>query len=161
VLELDHGTGPRELDTVRFTTPAAPGRLVASGELAYVAWDGDGLRIVDLGQVKPRTVAQFVPPAGDVVAVALLAEHVVVTDRTSGLYVLRRPDEGGARSSFWSELAGLLPYLPFPLILAAWALVPRLAARGAPAGSGAPVPAPARVPRRRASRRGRAPGGRP
>lgn len=150
LLQLQRGAPPAELQPVRFTTPAPPGRLVASGELAYVAWHGDGLRVVDLGQVRATTVAQFVPERPDVVAVALLEDQVVVVDRDSGLYVLERPDEGGARSSFWSELHGLLPYLGVAAFLAAVFVVPRLAMGHAPERSNAPSPSPARTPRRRA-----------
>jgi hypothetical protein len=149
LLELDRGAGLREVEGVRFPSPAAPGRLVASGELVYATWHADGLRVVDLGQVRPRTVAQFIPAAADVVGVALLAEHIVVTDRTSGLYVLQRPDEGGGRSSFWSDLVGVLPYLGFAGILAAAFVIPRLAMGRAPQGTSVPSPTPARVPRRR------------
>ena len=147
LLELDRGV-PREREPVRFTTAAAPGRLVASGELAYVAWHGDGLRVVDLGQVRATAVAQFVPDHGDVVGVALLADHLLVSDRSSGLYVLERPDEAGARSSFWSQLAGLLPYLGAAGFLGAAFVVPRLAMGRAPQGTGAPSPTPAPSPRR-------------
>ena len=149
LLEVGRGGPPVELDPVRFTTPAAPGRLVASGELAYVAWHGDGLRVVDVGQVKPKTVAQFRPAAADVVGVALLPEHVVVSDRTSGLYILRRPDEGGAESSFWSQLAGLLPYLLFAFLAAALFAVPRLGLWRVPACGRMPGPVPSGERRRR------------
>ena len=152
VFELSRGASPSELSPVRLPSPAGPGRLVTSGELAFVAWHGDGLRVIDFGQVRPRTIAQFVPAQADVVGVALLRDQVVVTDATSGLYVLQRPQEGGRRSSFWSDLAGLLPYLGFAGVLAALFVVPRLAAGRAGAGAGreAPAPTPARVPRRRA-----------
>ena len=149
VLELSGGA-PHEVEPVRFTTGAAPGRLVASGELAYVTWHGDGLGVVDFGQVRARTVAQFIPAQPAVVGVGLLADHVVVVDRNSGLYVLERPDEAGGRSSFWSDLVGLLPYLGFAGILAAAFVVPRLAMGHAPGRSHVPSPAPepSRAPRR-------------
>ena len=148
LLELSGGV-PRELDPVRFTTGAAPGRLVASGELAYVAWHGDGLRIVDLGQVRPRAVAQFIPAQPAVVGVGLLPNHVVAVDRNSGLYVLERPEEAGNRSSFWSDLVGLLPYLGFAGLLVAAIVIPQLAMGRAPGRSHvpSPVPEPTRAPR--------------
>lgn len=145
VLALNTEAAPRELDPVRFPGTAAPGRLVASGELAYVAWHGAGLRVIDLGQVRARTVAQFAPSQPDVVGVALLAQHIVVTDLTSGLYVLERPNEAGPRATFWTQFLQFLPYLGFPLLAAAMFLVPRLVARRAGAPSESPVPSPGRV----------------
>jgi hypothetical protein len=141
LLELSGGA-PRDLEPVRFTSGASPGRLVASGELAYVAWHGDGLRVVDFGQVRPRTVAQFIPVQAAVVGVGLLPNHVVAVDRNSGLYVLERPDEAGARSSFWSDLVGLLPYLGFAGLLVAAIVIPQLAMGRAPGRSSVPSPAP-------------------
>ena len=76
---------------------------MASGEQAFVAWHTDGLRVIDLGLVTPRTVAQFVPVDPDVIGVALLASYVVAVDRSSGLYVLDRPEEGHPES-FWTKL---------------------------------------------------------
>lgn len=150
VFELEPGATPVERDPVRFPGGSAPGRLVASGELAYVAWHGQGVRVLDMGQVRPRVVAQFIPSAADVVGVALLPDYVVVTDRSSGLYVLERPEEAGDEASFWSQFLGILPYLGFAGVLAASFLVPRLAMGRAPAGSGAGSPVPSGVARRRA-----------
>lgn len=148
VFELEPGTTPVEREPVHFPGGSGPGRLVASGELAYVAWHGQGVRVLDMGQVRPRVVAQFIPPAGDVVGVGLLPDHVVVTDRTSGLYVLERPEEAGDEPAFWSQFLGILPYLGFAGVLAASFLVPRLAMGRARAGSGAGSPVPSGVPRR-------------
>ena len=148
VLALEPGVTPREQSPVRFPSPAAPGRLVASGSLAYVAWHGDGLRVIDFGEVRARTVAQFIPSQPDVVGVALLPEHVVVTDVTSGLYVLERPEEGGGRAGFWSQFLGLLPYLAFAGVATAAFAIPRLARGRAPVGAAAPVPSPERARRR-------------
>ena len=157
VLELTAGT-PSEVEPVQFTTAAAPGRLVASGELAYVAWHGDGLRVVDLGAVKPVVTAQFIPAGPErplergagpaVVAVALLDEHVVAVDRSSGLYLLERPDEGGPASTWWTNVVGLLPYLLFAALLTALLVLPRLALSRARARSAVPSPAPEGVRRR-------------
>ena len=94
---------PADVATIRYPTEVSPGALVASGEQAFVAWHTDGLRVIDLGLVAPRTVAQFVPVNPDVIGVALLASYVVAVDRSSGLYVLDRPEEGHPES-FWTKL---------------------------------------------------------
>jgi hypothetical protein len=147
VLTLDRAAGPRDEDPVRYPGGSSPGRLVASGAFAYVAWHGDGVRVVDFGEVRPRTVARFVPAQPDVVGVALLPANVVVTDSASGLYVLERPDEGGGRAAFWSQFLSLMRFLvPAVLLAGAFALVPRLATRGV--GADAPVATPSRVRRR-------------
>lgn len=148
VLTLERKVTPREEGPVRFPGAAAPGRLVASGTLAYVAWHGDGLRVVDFAEVRARTVAQFAPTEPDIVGVALLAQHIVVTDGASGLYVLDRPEEAGGRAGFWSQFLSLLPYLGFAGVMAAVFVVPRLAMGRAPVGARSRVPSP--VGRRRA-----------
>jgi len=148
VLSVERGKAPEPESPVRFPGAVAPGRLIASGELAYVAWRQNGLRVVDFGQVRARTVAQFVPVQADVVGVGLLPEHVVITDRASGLYVLERPDEGGGRASFWSQFLSFLPYLGLPIMASAMALVPRLVAATAAARSGVGMPSPAPAHRR-------------
>ena len=150
VLTLDRGVAPAEGAPVRYPGEHSPGRLVTSGALAYVAWHGAGLRVVDFGEVQARVVAQFAPTRADVVGVGLLSEHVVVTDSASGLYVLKRPDEGGGRATFWSQFLSLLPYLGFAGVLAAAFLLPRAVAGRAAARSGSRVPTPVPVPRRRA-----------
>ncbi len=152
LLSLERGVTPRDEVPVRYAGDEVPERLVTSGALAYVAWHGAGLRVVDFGEVRPRVVAQFVPALPDVVGVALLSDHVVVTDSTSGLYVLERPDEGGGRATFWSQFLSLLPYLGFAGMMAAMFLVPRALASRAAARAGSPArsPVPAPVPRRRA-----------
>jgi hypothetical protein len=150
VLTLRRGMAPAEGAPVRYPGEHSPGRLVTSGALAYVAWHGAGLRVVDFGEVQARVVAQFAPTRADVVGVGLLSEHVVVTDSATGLYVLKRPDEGGSRATFWSQFFSLLPYLGFAGMLAAAFLVPRMVASRAAARSGSRVPTPVPVPRRRA-----------
>lgn len=150
VLTLEPGVTPAEATPVRYAGEHVPERLVTSGALAYVTWRGAGLRVVDFGEVRPRVVAQFVPELPDVVGVALLDEHVVVTDVSSGLYVLERPDEGGGRSTFWTQFLELIPYLGGAAVLAAAFLVPRLVGGRAGAASRAGMPTPAGVPRRRA-----------
>ncbi|MDQ6783930.1 MAG: hypothetical protein M3063_10895 [Actinomycetota bacterium] len=86
----------------------APGRAVANGNQAYVAWNSDGLQVLDLAHpAKPVAVGRFVPPdtpdptgvipsKAYVVGVALdqarkdneQRQYVVITDINSGLYVL-------------------------------------------------------------------------
>jgi hypothetical protein len=147
VLTLDRDAAPRDEAPIRYPSGSSPGRLVASGAFAYVAWHGDGVRVVDFGEVRARTVARFVPAQPDVVGVALLPANVVVTDSASGVYVLERPDEGGGRAAFWSQFLSLMRFLvPAVLLAGAFALVPRVAARGA--GADAPVATPSRVRRR-------------
>lgn len=147
VLGLTPGAAPKEEAPVRYPGAGAPGRLVASGTLAYVAWHGAGLRVVDLAEVRATTVAQFVPEQADVVSVGLLAEHVVVADANQGVFVLERPDEGGGRATFWSQFLSLLPYLGGAVFMAAAFVLPRaLASR---AGATAPVPVPGAEPVRR------------
>ncbi len=141
---------PVEQSPIRFPTPSAPGRLVASGELAYITWHGDGIRVIDLGEVRPRTIAQFAPAGGDVVGVALLPDHVVVTDASLGLFVLERPGEDGGRAGFWSQFLRFLPYLGFATVASAALVVPRVAAAAARAGSAARSPVGSPVRRSRA-----------
>jgi hypothetical protein len=150
VLALDPPASITELTGVNYPSPAAPGRLVASGELAFVAWHADGLRVLDVGQVRPRTVAQFVPatPAPAVVGVAVLGPYLMVTDAGSGLYVLRRPDEG-TRESLWSKIKGAAGFMSIPLLLGAVWAVPRLAMGAQPVTGRSPVPVPAGRRRRR------------
>jgi hypothetical protein len=148
LLALDRQSGAADAGEVRLPSPAPPGRVAASGELAFVAWHADGLRVVDLGQVSPRVVAQFIPAAADVVGVAIQPDHVLAVDRSTGLYVLRRPDEGSPES-LAQRIKNAAGFIIFPLGAALLITVPRLAMgrQGATGRSRAPVPA--RVPRRR------------
>lgn len=131
-----------DVGALRLPSPASPAGLVASGELAYVAWRGEGLRVVDLGQVRPTVVAQFVPGGGaDFVGAGLLPADVIAVDRTHGLYVLERPEEGQPES-FWSKLKNAAGYIGFAGGAAAIWLVPRLAMGRSPAGGRVPSPAP-------------------
>lgn len=78
----------------------APHHLAGRGRFAYVAWNSDGLRVLDLySPERPRTVGYFVPadtadPSATVpgeayvTGVALTRAHVVMVDLSSGLYVL-------------------------------------------------------------------------
>ncbi|HTJ74076.1 MAG TPA: hypothetical protein VL337_01820 [Acidimicrobiales bacterium] len=148
LLALDRQSGPADAGEVRLPSPAAPGRVAASGELAFVAWHADGLRVVDLGQVSPRVVAQFIPGAADVVGVAIQPDHVLAVDRASGLYVLRRPDEGSPES-LAQKIKNAAGFVIFPLGAALLITVPRLAMGRQGATSRSRAPVPARVPRRR------------
>ena len=143
VLTLEPREPPVDTAPLRYAGTERPGRVVASGGYAYVAWHGAGLRVVDFAEVRPRTVAQFVPANADVVGVALLAEHVVVSDAYQGLFVLERPDEGGGRATFWSQFLTLLQYLGGAMFLAALFVVPRLAMGRSPLGARSRVPSPA------------------
>ena len=126
LLALDRQTGPADAGQVRLPSPAPPGRVAASGELAFVAWHADGLRVVDLGQVAPHVVAQFIPPSADVVGVAIQPDHVLAVDRSAGLYVLERPDEGN-RESLAQKVKNAAGFIIFPLGAALLVTVPRLA----------------------------------
>ncbi|MFN2398220.1 MAG: PA domain-containing protein [Gemmatimonadaceae bacterium] len=115
VLELPAtgGGAPRELwhhrtESARLFPPRdlgvhAPHRAVVSAGRGYVAWNSDGLRVLDLRD-GAREIGFFVPadtrdPAGllpaksYVVGVAVLSlggvEYIVISDVNSGLYVLR------------------------------------------------------------------------
>ena len=89
----------------------SPGHAVADGRLAYVAWNSDGLQLLDLANpARPDAVGRFIPhdtadptrtipSKAYVVGVALTHRnygadahpYVVVTDVNSGLYVLANP----------------------------------------------------------------------
>lgn len=150
VLTLESGQAPADTDPLRYAGAGSPGRLVASGGFAYVAWHGAGLRVIDFAEVRPKTVAQFVPANAEVVGVALLPEHVVVTDAFQGVFVLERPDEGGGRATFWSQFLSLLPYLGGAVFMAAAFVLPRALASRAGATAQVPVPGAEPVRRRRA-----------
>ena len=84
---------------------------VVENDRAYVAWNSDGLRVLDLGSGVPAEIASFVPPdAPDptgtvpakarVVGVAYTPTHIVISDLNSGLYVLEKPAPFGGRG-YW------------------------------------------------------------
>ncbi len=76
---------------------------VTAGSRAYVAWNSDGVRILDISNpAAPVEVGHFVPPdtadptatipaKAYVTGVAVSGCKVVITDINSGLYVLRDP----------------------------------------------------------------------
>jgi hypothetical protein len=148
VLAIEPPAAIGDLVDIHFAGAGAPGRLAATGELAFVAWHADGLRVLDLGQVRPATVAQFTPAQSDVVGVGVLGEHVLAVDRGSGLYVLDRPSEGQAESLF-KKITYALRFMSIPLIAGAIWVVPRLAMGTSPVAEEGRIPAGARVARRR------------
>ncbi|MFP5319797.1 MAG: hypothetical protein ACLGI2_16075 [Acidimicrobiia bacterium] len=154
VLEVDPDTGMRQMALVHsrhgktFPPPDlgvyAPGRAVARGERAYVAWHSDGLRVLDLGEQPPREVGHFVPPdtpdpsntlpgKASVVGVALLdGNRVVITDQNSGLYVLSATSGGGEGAPLGVGLAVVFGGLA--LLVAAAVLVARRRRRASGSG---------------------------
>ncbi|MEJ7811295.1 MAG: PA domain-containing protein [Gemmatimonadaceae bacterium] len=116
VLELPANGEPREIAryrterATRFPPPDlgvyAPGRAVIVDGRAYVAWNSDGLRVLDLRDLQrgAREVGAFLPadvrdPTGAlpaksyVVGVASVtvggARYIVISDVNSGIYVLQ------------------------------------------------------------------------
>ena len=86
-------------------------RMAVDGERAYVAWNSDGLRVLDLKSGLPIELASFVPPdrpdpTGTVPAkayvqgVAYTASHILVSDMNSGLWVLEKPPPFAGRG-YW------------------------------------------------------------
>ena len=84
---------------------------IVEGDRAYVAWNSDGLRVLDMGSGVPVEVGSFVPPdtadptgtipaKARVVGVAYTPTHIVITDVNSGLYVLEKPAPFGGRG-YW------------------------------------------------------------
>lgn len=143
ILEVDPDTGMREIGLVHspngkaFPPPDvgvyAPGRAVARGATAYVAWHSDGLRVIDVAAAPPREVGHFVPPdspdpsgtlpaKASVVGVALLeGNRVVITDQNSGLYVLdaRLGGDGLPLAATLAAAAGGLAVLAAAAVLVA------------------------------------------
>ncbi|MGH9154152.1 MAG: hypothetical protein ACRD03_17610 [Acidimicrobiales bacterium] len=87
---------------------------VVEGDRAYVAWNSDGVRILDLGSGQPVEIGSFVPPdrpdptgtfpaKAFVVGVDYTPTHIVISDINSGLWVLEKPAPFGGRG-YW--LAG-------------------------------------------------------
>jgi hypothetical protein len=98
----------------------APARAVAKGDYAYVAWNSDGLRVLDVSSPSnPVELGSFVPPDtpdpnGAIPAKAYVqgvdtlgCGKVVITDINSGLYVLNVPAPPNCSSlSVAAALAG-------------------------------------------------------
>jgi hypothetical protein len=102
-----YGTPRSRVD--RASGPSDPGRFsahnpVMQGNLLYVSWFSDGLRVLDVADpTSPREIAAWVPPAGtapnavrnylgdgaQVWGVAVDGDLVVASDINSGLFVLR------------------------------------------------------------------------
>ena len=116
VADLRRATRPRFVTSYRtrhakaFPPPDlgvyAAGQAEVREGLAYVAWNSDGLRVLDVTGRRPREVGAFIPrdtadpsqtlpPKAQVVGVDFTRRHVVVTDINSGLYVLSY--RGGGR----------------------------------------------------------------
>ncbi|HVM01068.1 MAG TPA: peptidoglycan DD-metalloendopeptidase family protein, partial [Acidimicrobiales bacterium] len=92
--------------------PAEAGRSFALHALAaddarlYAAWGSDGLRVLDVAGGTPVEVANFLPPpaGGDeapyVAGVDATEGHIVVSDLTSGLWVVDKRPPAGTRG-YW------------------------------------------------------------
>ncbi|MGH9283163.1 MAG: hypothetical protein ACRD0S_09540, partial [Acidimicrobiales bacterium] len=91
---------------------------VVEGDRAYAAWNSDGLRVLDLrsGGV-PIEIASFVPPdkpdptgtvpgKAYVGGVALTAGKVVISDMSSGLWILDKPAPAGGRGHWLASADG-------------------------------------------------------
>ena len=88
--------------------------VVADGTKVYGAWNSDGLRVLDLKSGLPVEVGSFVPPdtvdptgtwpaKAYVQGVDHTARHIVISDVSSGLWVLEKPSPAAGRG-YW--LAG-------------------------------------------------------
>ena len=149
VLEVDPDTGMRQLALIHaphgeeFPPPDlgvyAPGPSVAVGNLVYVAWRSDGLRVIDLGGTPPGEVAHFVPPdtpdparflpaKASVVGVAVAGDNVLVSDQNSGLYVL---DGKGLAAGAGGSSLGLFLALGLGVLFVAGAVAVVVARRRA------------------------------
>ena len=70
------------------------------GDLLYLSWYSDGLRVVDISEpASPREVASFVPPSqriqGETVPPLIWGVHVednliFLSDMSAGLYILEQ-----------------------------------------------------------------------
>lgn len=90
---------------------------VVEGDRSYVAWNSDGLRVLDIGSGVPSEIASFVPPdAPDptgtvpdktrVIGVDYNATHIVISDINSGLWVLEKPAPFGGRGTWMAAADG-------------------------------------------------------
>jgi len=120
VIDLSDPVAPRVVTTWRPSEAGvyppvdlgvyAPGAIVTSGRVAYVAWHAAGVRALNFGGAEPVEVAKFVPaggtdptktlPAGtDVVGVAVSNRFILAVDTNTGLYVLAPLPKANAGSS--------------------------------------------------------------
>ncbi|MGQ0521081.1 MAG: hypothetical protein ACT4PX_08030 [Actinomycetota bacterium] len=87
------------------------GQPVVDGTRVYAAWNSDGLRILDLKSGLPVEVGSFippdttdptgtVPPKAFVVGVDYTSRHIVVSDMSSGLWILEKPAPFAGRG-YW------------------------------------------------------------
>ena len=100
--------------------PAEAGRshavhaVAADGDRVYAAWGSDGVRVLDLSTGSPREVAGFLPPhpgtegsTGPYVAgVAATDDHIVVSDLTTGLWVVDKGPPAGTRGYWLADEGG-------------------------------------------------------
>ncbi len=129
VVDLSNPAAPKAIGSYqttnsrRFPPPDlgvyAPSRAVAAGDVAYVAWNSDGLQVLDVSST-PRLIGSFVPPdtpdpTGTIPAKAYVqgvalagCGEVVITDVNSGLYVLSVPAPAHCVASA-SQAAGSAP----------------------------------------------------
>ncbi|MGH9179172.1 MAG: peptidoglycan DD-metalloendopeptidase family protein, partial [Acidimicrobiales bacterium] len=116
ILDISNPEAPQQVEVYRPAGAAASSpaddagsyaihSAVADGSRVYSAWGADGLRVLDLASGEPVEAASFLPPRPlDAAGAAIPAQvtgvdhtddHIVVTDLTSGLWVLdKRPPEG-------------------------------------------------------------------
>ncbi len=130
VLDVTDPDAPRQIAVYRTaaaaTTPSDPGAsfaveaVVTDGSRVYAAWGADGLRVLDLASGSPSEVGSFVPPvppvppAGPgatpavphVAGVDQTADHIVVADRDSGLWVLDKRPPAGTRGYWLADAKG-------------------------------------------------------
>ena len=128
VVDITNPDAPRQVEVYRTARAAAASpadagsslavhAMVADGTRVYVAWGSDGLRVVDLESGSPVEVASFLPPepadltGGDsarslVTGVDHTADHVVVSDLGSGLWVLDKRPPTGTRGYWLADSAG-------------------------------------------------------
>ncbi len=123
VLDVTDPDAPRQIAlyrTAATATPSDPGasfaveEAVADGSRVYAAWGAEGLRVLDLASGSPSEVGSFVPPVAPgatpavphVTGVDHTADHVVVADRDSGLWVLDKRPPADTRGYWLADAEG-------------------------------------------------------
>ena len=130
VVDVTNPEAPRQVEAYATAngaaaSPADPGRsfaahaIVADGTRIYAAWGSDGLRVLDLATGAPVEVADFLPPsvAGDgddpaagagpyVAGVDHTTDHIVVSDVTTGLWVVEKRPPAGSRGYWMADASG-------------------------------------------------------